>query len=306
MGRRGSFRRLAGVAVPAGRTDAAVAQRLCLVRAWFRCFGPFSRFRNPDERHPLRRGFFVAYLCGFLWYLGNCYWVRDTMSHYGDMPPLAPTLLLIGFSLVLGLYFGLFGLGVVLVRRATGSTRLALAFAPFLWTGLELAAARITSVPWDQLGYSQVDNALINQLAPWTGVYGISFVLVAVNALLAGGLLLGREIKNPLSGRWAWAGCGALAADFRIRRRLCSAAQARSHRDRRPDSAESGCGLREQLARAGVGSPHRRIHAPGRRAMQDLHRRHSADRRAHGRNHLPALSHASRSRGLAGVARAVR
>jgi apolipoprotein N-acyltransferase len=162
------------------------------------------------ERRPLRRGFFVAYLCGFLWYMGNCYWVRDTMSHYGGMPPFAPTLLLIGYSLVLGLYFGLFGLGLVLVRRATGSTRIALAFAPFLWTALELAAARITSVPWDQLGYSQVDNALVNQLAPWTGVYGISFVLIAVNALLAGGLLLGREIKNPLSGRWAWAGCGVL------------------------------------------------------------------------------------------------
>ncbi len=162
------------------------------------------------ERHPLRRSFFIAYLCGFLWYMGNCYWIRDTMSHYGDMPTLAPTLLLVGFSLVLGLYFGLFGLGLVLVRRATGSTRMALAFAPFLWTGLELAAARITSVPWDQLGYSQVDNALISQLAPWTGVYSISFVLVAVNALLAGGLLLGREIKNPFSGRWAYTGCGVV------------------------------------------------------------------------------------------------
>jgi apolipoprotein N-acyltransferase len=165
---------------------------------------------HAGERHPLRRAFFVAYLCGFLWYLGNCYWIRDTMSHYGDMPPLAPTLLLIGFSLVLGIYFGLFGLGIALVQRATGSTRVALAFAPFLWTGLELAAARITSVPWDQLGYSQVDNALVNQLAPWMGVYGISFVLVAANALLAGGLLLVREIKNPLSGRLAWADCGTL------------------------------------------------------------------------------------------------
>jgi apolipoprotein N-acyltransferase len=172
----------------------------------------WALLRKPqaDERNPLRRGFFVAYLCGFLWYMGNCYWIRDTMSHYGDMPPLAPTLLLIGFSLVLGLYFGLFGLGLVLVRRATGSTRVALAFAPFLWTGLELAAARITSVPWDQLGYSQVDNALVNQLAPWTGVCGISFVLVAANALLGGGFLLVREIKNPLSGRWAWTGCGVL------------------------------------------------------------------------------------------------
>ena len=85
-------------------------------------------------------------------------------------------LLLIGFSLVLGLYFGLFGLGVMLVLRATGKRKLALAAAPFLWVALDLAAARITSVPWDQLGYSQVDNGIVNRLAPWTGVYGISFL----------------------------------------------------------------------------------------------------------------------------------
>jgi apolipoprotein N-acyltransferase len=155
-----------------------------------------------DAPRPLRRSFLLAYLCGFLWYMGNCYWVRDTMLRYGDMPPFAPTLLLVGYSLVLGLYFGLFGLGVALVRRATGSTRLALAAAPILWTGLELAASRITSVPWDQLGYSQVDNALVNQLAPWTGVYGISFVLVAANALLASNYLVPWKRVTPGQQRW--------------------------------------------------------------------------------------------------------
>jgi apolipoprotein N-acyltransferase len=154
---------------------------------------------------PLRRAFLLSYLCGFLWYAGNCYWIRDTMMHYGDMPPLAPTLLLIGFSLVLGLYFALFGLGVALLRRATGDARLALAAAPFLWAALELAAARITSVPWDQLGYSQVDNTLVNQFAPWTGVYGISFLLVAVNALICGAVILDRR-----SGRRLWGIAGAL------------------------------------------------------------------------------------------------
>jgi apolipoprotein N-acyltransferase len=164
------------------------------------------------QRRQLLHGFLIAYLCGVLWYAGNCYWIYDTMLIYGDLPPVVSALLLIGFSLVLGAYFGLFGLGILLVRRATGSVRLALVFAPFLWTGLELAAARITSVPWDQLGYSQVDNALINQLAPFTGVYGITFVLVLVNALLAGALLVGSETKGKLTGRWAWAGCGALLA----------------------------------------------------------------------------------------------
>jgi apolipoprotein N-acyltransferase len=141
--------------------------------------------RVKDQPHPLRRAFLLSYFCGVLWYIGNCYWVRDVMLRYGDMPLFAPTLLLLGYSMVLGLYFGFFGLGVMLVRRATGSTRLALAAAPILWAGLELAASRITSVPWDQLGYSQVDNMVVNQLAPWTGVYGISFVLVAFNVAVA-------------------------------------------------------------------------------------------------------------------------
>jgi apolipoprotein N-acyltransferase len=158
--------------------------------------------RSVDAPRPLRRGFLLGYLCGVLWYIGNCYWVRDTMMHYGDMPPYAPTLLLLGYSLVLGTYFGLFGFGLVLVRRATGSTRLALLSSPFLWAALELAAARITSVPWDQLGYSQVDNGLVNQLAPWTGVYGISFLLVAANALLASRSLLPPRPVVPALPRW--------------------------------------------------------------------------------------------------------
>src|ERR1039457_2021998 len=153
-----------------------------------------------ERPHPLRRAFLTSYVCGVLWYIGNCYWIRDTMMRYGDMPAIAPVLLLLGFSLVLGLYFGLFGLCVMLVRRATGSTRLATPIAPILWAALELAASRITSVPWDQLGYSQVDNALINQRAPWTGVYGISFLLVAVNALIAAGLVLNRSSRQRLCG----------------------------------------------------------------------------------------------------------
>jgi apolipoprotein N-acyltransferase len=160
---------------------------------------------NLEQPRPHRRSFFLGYLCGVLWYLGNCYWVRDTMQRYGDMPPMAPELLLLGFSLVLGAYLGLFGLCVMLVRQASGSTRAALALAPVFWVALELAASRITSVPWDQLGYSQVDNGLVNQLAPWSGVYGISFVLVAVNALIASGFTL-----RGSDHRWTWGIAGVV------------------------------------------------------------------------------------------------
>ena len=156
-------------------------------------FWALLKTSQPWQRRPLRQSFLVAYFFGFLWYLGNCYWIRDTMSHYGGMPPLAPTLLLIGFSLVLGLYCGLFGLGFALIRQGTGSDWSALALAPVVWTALDLAAARITSVPWDQLGYSQVDNALLTHFAPWTGVYGITYILVASNGVIAGGFTQNRR-----------------------------------------------------------------------------------------------------------------
>jgi apolipoprotein N-acyltransferase len=138
-----------------------------------------------SEQRPLRRGYLLSYVCGVLWYLGNCYWIYDTMLIHGGLPPAVSALILLLFSLVLGLYFGLFGLGLAFVQRATGSVRWALALAPFLWVALELAGARITSVPWDQLGYSQVDNATFCWLAPWTGVYGISFFLIFINAGIA-------------------------------------------------------------------------------------------------------------------------
>ena len=188
------------------------------VFAWFGLVPLLWAILGPaccESKRPLRRAFLVAYLAGVLWYMGNCYWVRDTMLHYGEMPTGAPTLLLIGFSLVLGLYWGLFGLGLMLVRRATGKKSLALATAPFLWVALDLAAARITSVPWDQLGYSQVDGVLITQLAPFTGVYGITFVLIAVNVFLVSPFLDSDKqgsLLSLFSLRWRWTAIAGIAA----------------------------------------------------------------------------------------------
>jgi len=50
----------------------------------------------------------------------------NTMAMYGGLPAFVPVLLLTGFSLVLGLYFGLFGLGIALVRRPPAATKGAL------------------------------------------------------------------------------------------------------------------------------------------------------------------------------------
>jgi apolipoprotein N-acyltransferase len=110
------------------------------------------------------------------------------MLYFGGLPPFISAGILIAYSMVLGLYFAALGFLVTATARAF-RPQYALVAAPFFWVALELLSARFTKVPWDLLGYSQIDNFLLTRLAPYTGVYGITFVLVAGNALIAWGLL---------------------------------------------------------------------------------------------------------------------
>ncbi len=144
---------------------------------------------NVSRPDYIRRSALSAYLCGVTWYLLNCYWIYATMHIYGGIGSLASCGILVLYSLVLGLYFGVFGLLTALTRRASGTLTVPLLLVPVYWVALEFAASRITCVPWDQLGYSQVDNLLLTRLAPITGVYGISFVLAVGNAMFAAALL---------------------------------------------------------------------------------------------------------------------
>jgi apolipoprotein N-acyltransferase len=140
---------------------------------------------NLGRPYAVLRGAFGAYVMGVLWYAGNCYWIYQTMLYYGGLPPLISVGILVLYSLVLGLYFAAFGFGVTVIAKTVGRPHAALLAAPFLWVGLELLSAHLTKVPWDLLGYSQIDNFLLTRLAPVAGVYGISFVLMAGNALIA-------------------------------------------------------------------------------------------------------------------------
>ncbi len=135
----------------------------------------------------LRQGFFLGYLCGFIWYLGSCYWVFHVMHTYGGLPTPVAAGVLVLFCLYLGLYHGLFA--ALLVRLGRRSIPFAVVVSPFLWVAVELARSRITGFPWDLLGTAQVENLALTRIAPWAGVYGISLVIAAVNALFAGAAL---------------------------------------------------------------------------------------------------------------------
>lgn len=130
----------------------------------------------------IRDGALLGYLSGFVWYLGNCYWIFRTMHYYGGISQPVSAGILLLFCLYLGLYHALFGALITTVRSSSLGRAGALALSPFLWVAVEFARSRITGFPWDLLGTAQVDNLSLMRLAPITGVYGVSFVVVAINA----------------------------------------------------------------------------------------------------------------------------
>jgi apolipoprotein N-acyltransferase len=106
------------------------------------------------------------------------------MHLYGNLSEIASIGVLVLFALYLGLYLALFGLLFGVVRR-NWSVTAAWVTSPLLWVGVELARDQITGFPWDLLGYAQIDNPTLVRIAPWTGVFGLSLIVAAVNALWA-------------------------------------------------------------------------------------------------------------------------
>ena len=144
------------------------------------------------------QGFLLGYVCGILWYAATCYWIYDTMRHFGGLSMPEALLALFLFCCYLGLYHGLFGLLVSLLVGAATDLRRPLALAPFLWVAVELARTRITGFPWNLLGIAQVDNGPLSRIAATTGVYGISFEIALVNVALAAAFLVPREKRTAM------------------------------------------------------------------------------------------------------------
>ena len=145
------------------------------------------------------QGFLLGYMSGVIWYAGTCYWIRDTMHQYGGLNNGAALGILLLFCLYLALYHGFFG-GLLALSGDTRASvsRAALMGAPFLWVAMELARTRITGFPWQLLGTAQVDNFPLARLASVTGVYGISFEIMLVNASFAAVFLVRKERRMTL------------------------------------------------------------------------------------------------------------
>jgi apolipoprotein N-acyltransferase len=130
------------------------------------------------------RALLAGILTGFVQYVGVLYWVTYVVVHYGQLPMALGVPVMMLLALYLSLYTGLFAGGIAFFRLRGIPAVVA---APLLWTVLEYAKSMLfTGFPWENLSQSQYLYLPLIQVADITGGYGISFLIVLVNAALCG------------------------------------------------------------------------------------------------------------------------
>ncbi len=131
------------------------------------------------EGKSLKVSFVYGYLSGISFITVSLYWLY--IYHFLAFPVVA---------LILSLYPALFCLLFNLIKKVgqdtfLGKSILSHFLAPVLWTGLEFIRSMGTlGFPWNNLGYSQYRNLPLIQMAAFTGVFGVSFLIVLANSLI--------------------------------------------------------------------------------------------------------------------------
>jgi apolipoprotein N-acyltransferase len=146
-------------------------------------FGALVPLLTAIEGAPWRRAAVLGFVAGLVFWLATISWVSATMARYGHVPWSLATLILLGLAGYLALYWA--GFCALLSSSSLRSGALYVVVAASVWVALEfLRTYLFTGVPWNLLGYSQHQNPPLIQVAGITGVYGVSFVVMVVNAAM--------------------------------------------------------------------------------------------------------------------------
>jgi apolipoprotein N-acyltransferase len=132
------------------------------------------------QNAPPSRRFLLGWLTGLVYFAGTLSWVTISMHDYGKLPWSVSYLLMLLLVAYLACYVGLFAIGCTFEK-----SWLRVLWAPVLWVALEYARGHLLSgFPWAALGYSQYRRLTVIQIADFSSVYGVGFLIVLVNIAL--------------------------------------------------------------------------------------------------------------------------
>lgn len=150
----------------------------CGFLAWVAFVPLFYSIKNTSPLGSFKLGF----LAGLVHYATLLYWIAGVIHHYGRLSTVLCVVVFMLFAFYLSLYSGLFAMVVGQLRARSLPYYLA---APFFWVALEYVRSFFLSgFPWENLGHSQYNRLHLIQLSDILGVYGLSALIMAVNAVL--------------------------------------------------------------------------------------------------------------------------
>jgi apolipoprotein N-acyltransferase len=120
-------------------------------------------------------------------------WMATVMQQYGNVNWLLSAAILGLIGITGGLIVAIFSWAIALLSRK--GLRLVCGAAPFLWVAIEFLRGHlpIFAFPWNLLGYAASGSLAMLQITTITGIWGLSFLIAAFNALLAFAILSGRH-----------------------------------------------------------------------------------------------------------------
>lgn len=130
------------------------------------------------DQHP-RRAFFIGWLAGIVAHTGGFYWVIGMFKAFAGLPWPVAVLGLLLLAAANGIVLAVWAWGVRLVTGATGWN--VVLVAPVLWTAMEKVWPEIFP---NYLGASQYLLPRLTQVADLTGILGVSFLVVLINAVI--------------------------------------------------------------------------------------------------------------------------
>jgi len=149
-----------------------------------------------------KEAFGSGFTFGMVYFFGTLYWIYHSMTYYGGVSFAASICLVLVLCAYLALFPAFFAL--LFARIYRGTKLPALFIAPVLWVTLEFSRSYVlTGFPWSSIGYSQYRLLPLIQVADISGIYGVSFLVLAVNGALTDLLLIRRRLNTmplfPLS-----------------------------------------------------------------------------------------------------------
>ncbi len=198
------------VVVTFGSFPHPVAGTVIDLGRWLGPFGPALLILGLWGTEP-RRAAKLGFIAGTLGQTAVLHWLYIVSVVYGHAPPVMGLLGPIGMGAHTGFFFALFSLGFAWFERRGHASPWAIAG---LWTTAELLrAAGQIGFPWSTIGYTQHHNSVLLGIAPYTGVYGLSFATVLAGAAIARLVIDWRSSRRISAAVWgAISGVAALHA----------------------------------------------------------------------------------------------